>query len=117
MNYTITYLDDSTIVIFDHGRVVIIDENLEGWKVRKAQWGFRLDFSRKTRSCRVFPRAIFWHQDGELHRDGAPAVIYADGANEWLHHGKRHRDDGPAIIYADGTKEWYRNDRPIPEPK
>jgi len=46
---------------------------------------------------------------GKLHRDDGPAIIRADGSEEWYQHDKLHRDDGPAIIRADGSGEWYQH--------
>ena len=68
----------------------------------------------------------------KYHREGGPAVEYADGTKSWYlngrYHrvdgpacdsssfkswwlnGKRHRTDGPAVEWADGTKAWYLND-------
>ena len=46
----------------------------------------------------------------QLHRtDGLPAVIYANGTQEWWVNGKRHRTDCPAVIDAAGTQEWWVN--------
>jgi len=47
------------------------------------------------------------NSEGQPHREGGPAVIEADGTQEWYHKGKYHRLGGPAIIYFDGTKVWY----------
>jgi len=51
-----------------------------------------------------------WRLDGEqalLHREGGPAVEYADGSMEWYIRGERHREDGPAIfISAYGSASW-----------
>lgn len=44
--------------------------------------------------------------NGQIHRNDAPAVIYADGTQKWYRHHKCHREDGPAIERADGAKEW-----------
>ena len=53
-----------------------------------------------------------WFENGKCHRtDGLPAVIYADGGQAWYHNGWRHRTDAPAEIHADGTQHWYRNGR------
>ncbi len=53
---------------------------------------------------------INWKDDGgRWHRDGGPAMIWADGTQFWYQHGKPHRDDGPAVIYANGTRLWYRH--------
>ena len=38
-----------------------------------------------------------------------PAVLLADGTNEWWINGKLHREDGPAIEYPNGDKFWYKN--------
>lgn len=35
----------------------------------------------------------------------------------WHKYGCRHRDNGPAIIMADGTEEWYQNGEKIDKPK
>ena len=53
-----------------------------------------------------------WHKDAKcnvLHRDGGPAVEWADGTRYWYQNGQRHRTDGPAVEYADGSKLWYQN--------
>ena len=48
---------------------------------------------------------------GEYHRDGdRPAVIYADGSQEWWWHGEHHRDgDRPATVRANGQQEWFQH--------
>jgi hypothetical protein len=51
-----------------------------------------------------------WYQHDKLHREDGPAIEYADGSKQWYLHGKRHREDGPANEYADGIKEWYLKD-------
>ncbi len=50
-----------------------------------------------------------WRQHGVRHRDNdLPATIYVDGSREWRRYGKIHRDnDLPAVIYADGRQCWY----------
>ncbi len=50
-----------------------------------------------------------WYQHGYLHRDGEPAVIRPDGAQEWRQNDNLHRDDGPAWIGPDGSQEWWQN--------
>jgi hypothetical protein len=71
-----------------------------------------------------------WYLNGELHRDGGPAVEWVDGGKEWYRNGEmyrrefteytawyckgaRHRDDGPAIEYPDGSAEWWHHGRRI----
>lgn len=39
-----------------------------------------------------------WWIDGKRHREGAPAVITANGTKEYYQRGKLHRMDGPAKI-------------------
>lgn len=56
-----------------------------------------------------------WWNNGELHREGEPAVSYARnniengnvGSKMWFYKGKLHREDGPAKIYNDGSEMWY----------
>ncbi len=52
-----------------------------------------------------------WYQHDKLHRDNdLPAIIYADGTQQWYQHGQRHRDnDLPAVIRANGTQQWYHH--------
>ena len=52
-----------------------------------------------------------WFLNGLTHREDGPAIEYPDGSKEWLLHGKFHREDGPAIEYPDGSKEWWLNDK------
>lgn len=53
---------------------------------------------------------VHWRdKDGELHRDGGPAVIEVSGTEMWLKHGRMHRDDGPAVVHYYGDKLWYRD--------
>lgn len=56
-----------------------------------------------------------WHLNGKLHREGGPAIEWANGAKYWYLDGKRHRVDGPAIEFANGTKEWYLDDKKYTE--
>ncbi len=58
----------------------------------------------------VFNNAFWLDENQEYHRDGAPAVKYADGSEMWMQHGKPHRDgDEPAITDAQGSKGWYKD--------
>ena len=49
----------------------------------------------------------FWYQHGEVHRDGGPAAEFPDGAKTWYQHGQLHRDDGPAIESPDGGEVYF----------
>lgn len=45
---------------------------------------------------------------GMIHHDRKPAIIHADGTEEWWCHGKWHRDDDlPAIMRQDGLGERW----------
>ncbi len=49
----------------------------------------------------------------KFHRDKGPAFIHNMEYNkihkEWWANGELHREGGPAVEYADGYKEWYSN--------
>ena len=49
------------------------------------------------------------NNNGKLHRDDGPALIYLDGMQCWYQNGHRHRYDGPALTYPDGRRYWYWN--------
>ena len=53
----------------------------------------------------------WYNEDGQLHRERGPAVIWPDGAEEWWLNGQLHRDVGPAVILLGGEEWWYRNDK------
>lgn len=61
----------------------------------------------------VTPRGTkqWFNKKGQLHRIGGPAVIRADGAEEWYLNGNMHRDDGPAVIEPNGYEAWYKDDK------
>ena len=50
-----------------------------------------------------------WYLNGDLHREGGPAVELANGTKLWYLNGKWHREDGPAHESANGNKFWYLN--------
>ena len=48
--------------------------------------------------------SVAYWRNGKLHREGAPAIV--TGSSEaWYHNGKRHREDGPAYIERDREGE------------
>lgn len=51
----------------------------------------------------------WYNENGELHREGGPAVEYTNGTKIWYINGKLHREDGPAIEFTNGVKFWYLN--------
>jgi hypothetical protein len=56
-------------------------------------------------------RIEYQNDNGELHREDGPAVIWNNGSKSWYLNGKRHREDGPAIELSNGYKSWYLNDK------
>jgi hypothetical protein len=53
-----------------------------------------------------------YYLSGKRHREDDYAVLMKDDAGnvrytQWWRFGKLHRTDGPAIILADGSEEWY----------
>ena len=53
----------------------------------------------------------YWkNAQGQYHRDFGPAIVRADGTQEWWRNGKRHREDGPAYV-SGGIQSWWRNDK------
>jgi hypothetical protein len=50
----------------------------------------------------------YWYKEGTniLHREGGPAIEYANGHKYWYSDGKMHREDGPAVEYSD-NEVWY----------
>ena len=57
----------------------------------------------------------FWYLNDKCHREGGPAVEYADGDKFWFLKGQLHREDGPAVECADGHKFWYLEGEKISE--
>ena len=54
-----------------------------------------------------------WYLNGQLHREGGPAVTYPNGTEYWYLNGKLHRVAGPAVEYSNGDKEWYLNGKEV----
>lgn len=52
-------------------------------------------------------------ENGILHSEGKPTVIYPEGSCEYFWHGMRHRIDGPAIELSNGIKQYYILDTKI----
>lgn len=48
---------------------------------------------------------------GVLHREGGPAVIKANGDQQWWTYNLLHRENGPAIERADGYKAYFNMGR------
>jgi hypothetical protein len=54
-------------------------------------------------------RIEYQNEQGFLHREDGPAVIWNNGNEEWFNNGKPHRENGPAVVHIDGFKEWWFN--------
>lgn len=56
---------------------------------------------------------MFLNENGKKHRLNAPAVYSYNSQmilrEAWYNNGILHREDGPALIYRDGIKEWVIN--------
>jgi len=52
---------------------------------------------------------IYWFKSGTPthHREGGPAIEYANGDKVYFQDGIYHREDGPAIENANGFKDFY----------
>jgi hypothetical protein len=36
-------------------------------------------------------------------------MVIIHGARIWYRYGSKHRDAAPAVIHANGSQEWWRN--------
>ena len=52
---------------------------------------------------------VWEDENGHIHREDGPAVIYDDGSVEYWQHGRLHRIGGPAIDYPDTFRKWYQD--------
>ena len=79
----------------------------DGTKVWKNDNG---NLHREDGPAVIFPDGIQqWHINGKLHREDGPAAIYSDGTQFWYINGNLHREDGPAAIYSNGRQYWFIN--------
>ena len=79
--------------------------------------GFKINQSIAKRALTIMlciDNKIMYHlPNNKLHREDGPAIIHADGSQEWYINNKLHREDGPAIIYANGSQEWWLNGKKL----
>ena len=87
----------------DIGQIKSLEDVIDQYKEQDTS-------SKKERSKKVEQKM---YNDGERHREGGPAVIWADGSKRWYKNGKKHRDQGPAVINADGFEEYYLNGKEV----
>ena len=73
--------------------------------------GSSWDLGRNGMTCIVDGdgNKIWCNKQGQLHRTDGPAVIGADGGQEWWVNHQLHRTDGPAVVRADGYQAWWVN--------
>lgn len=58
-----------------------------------------------------------WYKEGYCERgDDKPAIIHSDGTKIWCKKGKFHREGAPAVIFANGFEEWYIDGKLIDPP-
>jgi hypothetical protein len=55
----------------------------------------------------VYKDGKYYYINGLLHREDGPAVEYKDGSVVYYKNGLKHREDGPAVIRANGKKEYW----------
>lgn len=49
----------------------------------------------------------YWFKNYQLHRENAPAIIFANGKKYWYKNDLLHREDGPAMEFWHGVNKWY----------
>jgi hypothetical protein len=51
----------------------------------------------------------YWYNDNyETHREDGPAIIWANGNQQYYQHDQLHRTDGPAEVFWDGDCSYYQ---------
>lgn len=55
----------------------------------------------------------YCYADDVLHCETGPAVHGCDGTVAYYCRGVLHRDDGPAIVWANGDQEFWRDGKQI----
>ena len=88
MKYTLTYLEDTTIICFEDN-VVTVDQNLKFWEAELLKFEPWIRFQNKCNS-------------------GIQLFVNRHGCQKWYEGAHLHRDDGPAVIFQkSGVKEWW----------
>jgi hypothetical protein len=57
----------------------------------------------------IYGVSIWYVRDEEGRANDLPSRIFVGGQQEWRRDRLRHRDDGPAVIYADGQQDYWVN--------
>ena len=55
----------------------------------------------------------YWISNNLWHREGGPAIEYANGDKSYYFNGECHREDGPSIETMSGIKYWYFHGKKI----
>jgi hypothetical protein len=65
--------------------------------------------SEETIVTDEYGNIFYYNKNGKYHRENdQPAIIHADGKQEWWVNGQFHREnDKPAVIYKDGIQYWW----------
>jgi len=62
--------------------------------------------------------SMYWrNKDGQMHREGAPAITWRDGSEFWYLYGFLHKLDGPAVMYANQNTQWWINGKQYTQEK
>jgi len=63
-----------------------------------------------------FDDHIEWRREDNnlLHREGGPAIEWANGNKYWCYNGKLHRADGPAVQFLENIKQYHLNGKFYP---
>ena len=106
---------------------IVIVKNLNKTEIRREWWSYGIHEKTETEylykteteaeellkpgvTCITSDKVKIWKKDGQLHRDGAPAIYDNDGMEKWYKEGKLHRDGGlPAVINKNGYRSWFQN--------
>ena len=85
MKYSLTYLDNTTIIVSSSGQVIILGENLKGWKKwASSTFALTLRSEKNNREINIQKNGTqIWWQNDKLHRGGGPAIARLDGTEEW----------------------------------
>ena len=104
----IEYYDENNYLHRVGGPAIIYNSRLPAPEVTWCHHGKR---HRLDGPATIFNHCSRWYVDGELHRDGGPAVQYTDGSEMWYREGQLHRVDGPAYKCSDGTSYWLNGEK------
>jgi len=106
-------IEGTTIIFeFEGGQTL----EVEDWGTGNKEWHLNGKFHREGGPAIEYANGDKeWWRMGKCHRLDGPAVEHSDGGKEWWLNGKQHRENGPAIEWSDGDKEWYLNGKPLTE--